>query len=198
MKAAEVGTGFLVVAMLLGASSGCVQKTAITWQTVDLGQTYSIEMPAQPTRKLLTHDTPAGEVKMELFELNVDGGARSYGVSIAELPEVVAEPKGKEIDQRLENAQAGSLANTKARLLKSKKVTRDGYPGRDFTGELPDLAILRSQIYLVDRTVVQTIAVNVNSKDVAQFFDSLKLRDGAGATKRPTTDGKSPTKSNEK
>lgn len=177
----RLGRHYALLAQLLAYASmiGCSPAGAGQWQRTTVGS-FSFEMPGQPMMNSMTQDTPLGEIKYDLYQLAA--GGQEYAFSTIELPAVLAKPQGQELEQRLDSAQAGSLANIKAKLLTSEKVSYEGFQGRDFTGQLPNLNVVRGRQYLIHRTLVQMLAVNVNSRDVTRFFDSFKIiGDRAGA-----------------
>ena len=177
------------LAILVSFSAGCGSRGG-EWQTSTFDHKYSFEMPGEPKTQSVVQDTPAGEVTIVMQILEVDRGRRSYLFNEAELPGLLSDPEGDEIEQRLDGAQAGALANIKAKLLESTKISHDGFAGRDFTGQMADNTIIRSRIYLIHRALVQMVAVNVNSKDVTRFFDSFKMLDHADASQpaKPTAE----------
>jgi len=177
----------LLAALLIGSLllAGCNKpgKPSTTeWKTTTAEGRFSFQMPGSPAVKTQKQDTPAGEVEMKSFDLTVDSGKASYNFMTMDLPAVLGEPKGVEIEQRLEGAQQGAVANVKGKLLESKKVKIVGYPGRDCLVQIPGAGIARLRFALMRRTLFMMEVYNINSKDADRFFASLKLlKDSASA-----------------
>jgi hypothetical protein len=176
VAAHSLAAGALIVAMLTGCSKpGATQNAAAQWKTTVADNRFSFQMPGQPTASIETADSPLGKLDIKLYQLSVDNATRAYAFTATDLPATLSEPKGEEIEQRLEGAQQGGVNNSKGKLLESKKITVAGYSGRDCLIQLPNTSIARMRIVLVHRTIVVMEVINVNSQDADRYFDSLKL-----------------------
>jgi hypothetical protein len=151
------------------------QTTDAEWKRVVIDGKFSIEMPGEPKKSTQTVDTPAGQLTLSMYMLEMNGGSAGFVGAATDFPAVMPEPRGDEIEQRLDGSQQGAADNCKGKLLSSKKIKIDGYSGRDVLIQAPGGLMLRCRIYLVRKTLLQVQAINIDSKEADRFFASMKL-----------------------
>jgi hypothetical protein len=149
---------------------------------------FEVMFPGTPLEQKQIVKTPAGDIIMTVFALELKKGAGSFVVGVSELPPEMV--KAGTEDQRLENARKGAidaLNNTlekgkgkvKPRLEKKVDLPGTRYPGWDLHLEVTPKQHVRTKLYAVQNRLYQLAAVGssefVNSKDSLKFLDSLKL-----------------------
>ncbi|HEX4149259.1 MAG TPA: hypothetical protein VHY20_09740, partial [Pirellulales bacterium] len=160
---------------LASCLAGCSQQHDHSWTTTTVDGRFSFQMPSHPKVEPQKQDTPTGEVSFTLYRLQLENPTQTYAFGNVDLPAVLNEPKGEEIEEKLDGVQQGSVANVKGKVLKSDKIKVAGFAGRDLLIQLPNANIERVRGVLVHRTLIMMEVYNVNSKDADRFFDSLKL-----------------------
>src|SRR5438128_2288100 len=106
--------------------------------------------------------------------VQLPGGAGSYTVIYNDLPDVVSKQPGA-ADVVLETIPQQVKANVPGATLVGdvKKLTQDGYPGRELTLELAGKGSLLVRVFLVKQRVYQVMVGGskdfLASKEAAQF-----------------------------
>jgi len=158
--------------LLLGAAAGTEWKL---FTPKDGG--YSVSLPGEPTEAKQDVKTATGNIEVTFYALEAKDGA--YVVSHSAFPESAL--KGGTDDKRLDNARDGAVASAKGRMKSEKKLTLDGFPGREVVIETDakGMKAVRTRIYAVNKRLFQTLVVGpksfVQGKDATMFLDSFKL-----------------------
>lgn len=145
------------------------------WKTTTVDRTWSIDMPGTPQVQRRTIDTRQGKLELTMYLLELAGNTQAYGANASQLPSSLPDPRGAEIEKRLDNMQAGAVANMKAKVVESRRISFDGHPGREFVAQLADGKFIRQRGYLVQRTLYSLVAANVPVPEAERFFASFKL-----------------------
>lgn len=155
------------------------QTAATSWKafTPENGR-FEVLMPGQPTPRVQSLSTPAGEIKTYFYNVALESGKVNYTVSYVDLPKAAT---GMPANLLL-GAVSGNLAgDDRVKVLDEQTINLGNYPGRELRIESPDKAIVRHRAYLVNGRVYQ-IAVEVPAtqektltSDVERFFNSFKL-----------------------
>ena len=144
---------------------------------------FRILLPREPLKEFVPLGGDFGPLELNWFTTQL--GPQEYGVGYVDLPE----NKLKLYDtSALLNAMNRSAAKTfNGRILSSKAITLDQYPGHEIVleGTSPDSGaekvVVRARIYLVDHRLYEVVQAAPKSQsqlpDVQQFFDSFTLLD---------------------
>jgi hypothetical protein len=163
----------LTLPLVLGASAGGEWKT---FSPKEGG--FSILMPGAPTEDKQDVKTPSGDVTVFFFisELKNEG---SLVVSFSEFPGAAF--NGGTDENRLDSARDGAVLSAKGKLKTEKKITQQGFPGRELIIEIEGKAgsVFHTRIYAVKQRLYQTMAVGskafVSGKECEMFLNSFKL-----------------------
>lgn len=156
----------------------------IEWVKVkDTVSAYSIEFPTTPKKGVQDVSTNKGTVAMHSYTLQTQNDENViYMTSFTTYPESFFKEglDTFEIQNKvLNNSVDGAVANTKGKLLVDKKITFNGYNGRDVKIEISGLYIIRMRTVLVGYKLYLAQVIydkvhdeNENSK---RFFESFEL-----------------------
>jgi hypothetical protein len=149
---------------------------------------FEVSLPGEPAESKNTIKTAAGNIQVVTYEVNhVDG---QYIIGTSDYPEKLM--RTANVDQGLEGSQNGIVTSAKGKLLGSKKIKQDGFPGLEFTYSLnsPEIggkAIGRVRLFLVNSRLYQVFVIaeetKVRSAANDAFFESFKFEPGAAAEK---------------
>jgi hypothetical protein len=153
----------------------------VRWQALTPSNSgFTVLMPGKPTEKSQTIDTVFGQMTLHTFTTSLAQGRGNYTVSYVELPEemaTIAPP-----DVLLETLSNAFSKNDRLKLLNQENLQIEQYPGRELTFEDANQNIVRHRTYLVKRHMYQMAVETPQaretdlSKDVANFFNSFKLK----------------------
>jgi len=136
---------------------------------------YSLVFPGEPAAQDLTDD--AGKYLATMFVLELDNGNVAYMSSFSDLPleRTTAGP-----DQILSDARDGALKSSKGTLVSEKKITLDGFPGRELQISTPNGMTSFVRVYLVKSRLYQSMGVmpkdKIDGKQVRTFLESFRLK----------------------
>jgi hypothetical protein len=139
---------------------------------------FSVSMPTQPTERVQTLNSAAGEINTYLFFTSSNNGSVNYTVSYMDLPQMAASMPENLL---LEAIAGGITGDERIKVLSEKAIKLDSYNGREFRIESPTKAIVQHRTYLVKQRVyqiaVEVPAANANqlSGEVDRFLASFKL-----------------------
>ena len=152
----------------------------VDWQRVaPPGGGFSVLMPGTPVERKQTADSPIGSIGIDTFTLTK--GRDEFTVAFTDYPAAILKSKPEAI---LEGVQIGVEADLRAKVLDERPTSLDGYPGRQYTLELPESklpggGIYKVRAYLVKQRLYQVVAVtpkaNASSTDAEKFFQSFRL-----------------------
>lgn len=134
---------------------------------------YTVSFPADA--KVTTKTQEAGGVSMKFAQ--VEQKDKAYIVMYMDLPEAVKDVPVKNL---LDNAEKGSVKETKGKLLDSKDIEfgKKKYPGREFVVE-KDGSKIRSRIIVVGIRVYVVVVGGpkdyATGKEGDSFLDSFEL-----------------------
>ena len=161
-----------VVVVLAVLLTGCGKKEEIkeTWvEFTSKEGGFSVLMPKEPTMR---KQTAPGSVEVCMFIAEYPVVA--YGVRYNDLPGKVADP-----EKALDDGCAGAVRSSGGMLLTEKKISLDGYPGREIRIKTRDNIIYTARIYVVGQRFYQTIVTVPEGMDISKamkkFMDSFKL-----------------------
>lgn len=135
---------------------------------------YSLSFPGTPTEQDLKGDD--GKFLATMYVLEMDGGNVAYMSSYSDLPlqRTTAGP-----DKILSDARDGALSSAQGTLDSEKKITIDGYPGRELIILTPNGMKSYVRVYLVKSRLYQAMGVmpkeRTDEKQVRTFLDSFRL-----------------------
>ncbi len=137
---------------------------------------FAVALPDAPTETKQRVRTATGHLDVYLFVVEGKDGS-AYVVTYSDLPPEEVRPGAE--DKRLDFAREGAVDNARGKLRSEKKITVDGFPGRDLLIETPKDLAIRMKIIVARRRLYQAMAMGtgrfVHSKDAALFLDSLRL-----------------------
>jgi hypothetical protein len=105
----------------------------------------------------------------------------AYIISATDLPAALVGQGAAQLEQQLDGARSGALANSGAKLTSEKKITLAGkYPGRHIEADVPAKnGKMKMRVYIVGNRLYSMIAVGngswADSADATKFLDSLEL-----------------------
>ncbi|MDX2241426.1 MAG: PsbP-related protein [Leptolyngbyaceae cyanobacterium bins.302] len=139
---------------------------------------FSISMPTQPTERVQTLKTAAGDINTYLFSTTLNSGTVNYTVSYIDLPKGV---ESMPENLLLEAIAGGITGDERVKVLSERTIKLDSYNGREIKVESQNKSIVQHRAYLVKQRIYQ-LAVEVpatsESKlaaDVERFLNSFKL-----------------------
>lgn len=139
---------------------------------------FRVDLPAQPTERVQTVNTAAGDINTYLFSTSLNNGTVNYTVSYMDLPQVAASMPENLL---LEALSGGITGDQRIKVLSERVIKLDNYSGREFKIESPTQSLVQHRTYLVKQRVyqiaVEVPAANVNglAADVERFLSSFKL-----------------------
>jgi hypothetical protein len=138
---------------------------------------FTAVFPGTPTEQKQSVKTAVGTIEMTLYVLDLPKASGSYVIDYSELPEAAVRVGTEE--KRLDNARDGAVASAKGKLKSEKRISLQGFHGRDLVIEVGDKRSVRMRIFAVNNRLYQLLAAGppawVASKDTGRFFDSFKL-----------------------
>ena len=147
---------------------------------------FTVSMPGQPKEDATTVKTAVGEIKVFNFQVEVDEGV--YIVGYSDYPEKFV--RASSPDKMLDGGVNGMMTSSKGTVLSLKKVTRDGFPGRELSytmkGPAGEKALGRAHLLLVNSRVYQVVVVGKESMSKSatadSFLASFKFKPGPALT----------------
>jgi hypothetical protein len=142
---------------------------------------FTVSFPSPPSEVKQAVKTPVGNFEVNIVAVEMPGD-RGYVVTYHNLPDAVSKQPGaaelilETIPQQLKGNTAGATLTGEI-----KKITQDGYPGREFNMKRANNGFLLVRAYLVKNRVYQVIVAGpkemVSSKEAQRFLDSFHLGD---------------------
>ncbi len=162
----------LTVPLLLGTGQPLIPEN---WKLLVSGPgRFSVAMPAAHKEDAQTVTTAtASKLKVSLF-IAIGRDDAAFVVSYCDYPD--KDLKTGSLDQRLNLARAGAVANSGGKLKRETAIELNGHKGRDLAIEKDGETIARMRIYFVERRLYQVMVLGVAPvKDVGSFLDSFRL-----------------------
>jgi hypothetical protein len=135
---------------------------------------FSVRFPGIPSSKTRPVKGVAGEVNLHLVQAQTPDGvyAVAYGDGQS-LP-------NQTIQDRLDSSRDNSISNVQGTLMMEKKITLQGYEGREIKVRAREGMFLDARLIGVsDRTYMIEVVSNSeesrDDKNIHKFFDSFKL-----------------------
>jgi hypothetical protein len=129
------------------------------WKKRDLKQDCrcSIQMPLEPKYDTMPTPTEAGTIQSHMASIDL-GSDTFFAVMWADYP--AAALANRTPDSVLDGARDGAVANVKGKLLAEKKLTANGYPGREIRiGSSDKKFVAIDRLYVVKTRLYQVMAV---------------------------------------
>lgn len=177
MQFAVLAAIILLETMLVLPLRAAAGKTL--WKTVaPKGAGFSIAMPDTPKANKLVEKDKAGAVTTN-YDWSLEGETAYYMVSNQEHPAAVArlvKPDAM-LDEALEGISGGE---NKGKIISFKKITLNGFPGREVKATLPNGVQLQSKFFWVKHRlyIAMTGYPTIDpaaAKDATKFLNSFKL-----------------------
>lgn len=175
------------VILALAVLTQGVQGANPAWQTYSSDEGFSVSLPGNPIEQKAAQPSPAGPID-SVMVIGKAGNTAYVVMKLANtLPITEAQTDPFFRGVRMAQEKLG-------KLIAEKVVTYEGHPGREITlevsGQGGETVVVTSRFYLVSPEVTFTLQVArarsqpaPDPREVAAFFDSLKLM--PGALKRP-------------
>ena len=160
-------------------SGGKSTPTPLVWQPFTPAQGgFTISMPDKPKADVLSTNTAVGVIDLNIFLIEMDDSA--YIVSYADYPESLV--RNNNTDVMLDGARDGAVANVDGKLLAERRITLQGYPGRELLVEAQSKGVqglVRARVYLVGRRLYQMLVAGSEAQfsesDAEIFLNSFQL-----------------------
>lgn len=136
---------------------------------------FSISLPGKPERMVQKVDTPQGVLEFVMYQ----AGSNEIGfiAGYVDYPPKMFEDV--DIEKMLDVARDGAIQNVKGKLKKEKVLDFHGNPGRELEIKVPNKAILKSRIILIDCRLYQVTAISESKRTLnincPKYFDSFKV-----------------------
>jgi hypothetical protein len=143
---------------------------------------FAVAFPSNPKEMKVSQKTPLGNLEVNIIGVDLPGGAGSYAVMYHELPEALAKQPGGP-DLILETIPQQVKANAPGATVTGdiKKITQDGFSGREVNLEIPGKGTGLIRVYLIQNRICQVMVSGskevVSSKDAQRFLDSFRITD---------------------
>jgi len=136
---------------------------------------FAVLLPGTPSYEKQNSSTAVGPIDMHLFSLDLAKDA-AFMIMYSDYPDVIAQAPA---DKVLDGGRDGALANTKGRLVAEESMSLDGFPGREFTIDIPGKGMMKLRAYLVRQRLYQIMAVGtkerIDHEDTAKYLTSFRL-----------------------
>ena len=150
---------FLAVFLFVGCTT--TQKPAELKNFTSEDGRFSILLPDTP--KFETHNLSSAVGPVVSKSYIVDDLDMSYGVTYTDYPSDVVERTDPQ--KMLDGARDGGISNSHGELVTEKNISLNGYPGREMTISVRDIAV-RSRVYIVKNRLYSVLA----SGPIAQLY----------------------------
>jgi hypothetical protein len=136
----------------------------------------AIQFPGAPQEQKQKVPSAAGELDATMYLLESEGGAGAYLLMCNDYPKDLVDKAAA--DKVLDGARDGSAKQMDGKVIGEKKITVNGFPGREIeidTGEFRYVA----RLVLAKARLHQAVAMSKTDKqkpaDTRKFLDSLKI-----------------------
>ncbi len=173
---------FIALTILCNIYASIAQENE--WVKVkDTIAAYIVEYPSAPEKGADDVPTEKGVVKMNTYTLQTEGDENLiYMTSFTEYPASFFENGLDTTDEQqkvLDGSVNGAVTNTKGKLVSDRKISFNGYQGRDIKIEVSGLYIIHMRTILVGYKLylAQVIyeKINEDNENAKRFFNSLDL-----------------------
>ena len=126
---------------------------------------FKVKLLGNPTETSTTIESSLGKIRRHTFTFGA--GFATFLVSYSDLPVILAEPD--QVKEFLDHMHEGEVSFVQGKLLSMTEIELDGYPGRDFIVETPNLKF-RMRYYLVGQRFYQIAASTLTAGFLAADF----------------------------
>ena len=130
---------------------------------------FKVKLLGNPTETSTTIESSLGKIRRHTFTFGA--GFATFLVSYSDLPVILAEPD--QVKEFLDHMHEGEVSFVQGKLLSMTEIELDGYPGRDFIVETPNLKF-RMRYYLVGQRFYQIAASTLTAGFLAADFQRAK------------------------
>jgi hypothetical protein len=135
-----------------------------------------VSMPGTPKSETRTQASPLGPIEAQLFQVHGDRKSLIYGIGISDYPPSVSLRTAE--DPFFNEGRTALLERVGGKLRREKRITLDGYPGREWEIDVSN-KLLVTRIYLADRRMyyswVEGVDLQTASANIQKFFDSFQF-----------------------
>jgi hypothetical protein len=166
---------YLAVTRLLPAVR---QETApLAWRDF-VAPGFKADMPGKPKYTQQVQQVGADRLQVQTYEVSLRSPARSFGITYSDYPAHVI--RATPAEARLNGARDGAVKAVRGRLRSEKRLTLNGFPGRELEIEVGGKGAAVTRLYAVDsRMFILTVGgpdVKPDDPDVKRFLDSFQLQ----------------------
>jgi hypothetical protein len=139
---------------------------------------YSASFPGQPQEKDQSVKTQVGELKFSLTSYGDNASKRAYATTSAKYP---VKPSEYDVEKGLDGARDGQAKNTNATITNEKKISLNGFSGREITLKGANGGAMKTRLFIDPKgpTLYQALVVaedgNLNFPEADTFLNSLAL-----------------------
>lgn len=178
-----------IVAQIVLVAAGNAQKKPFVLETED----FKITFKSEAEKSVENVDTEAGPLSMNMHILESNNEADSVYVFMIMNTfypkEQIHSDKKEMLAQFFDNAINGGVKNVNGKIISTKSLSNNGFPGKEavveFALDEATMANIRMIIYLVENQMImlQTVstAEATNSKEITDFLASFTIKKKAAA-----------------
>lgn len=145
------------------------QQTAVTWKEFSSAAgRFKVALPGNPTETSQTTESRLGKIDRHTF--TYVAGFATLIVTYSDFPIALNEPG--EIRKFLDHMHEGEVASAQGKLLSMTEIELDGYPGREFVVETPNLRF-RMKYFLVGQRFYQIAVSTQTDSFITAYLQNL-------------------------
>lgn len=167
-------------AALLFVSVPAFAESKFSWRTETFNDTLSLKVPGPVTKTEEKVPTEVGEITATIWMYEASN-ENAWMVGMNDYPKGVLHVDPNVV---LDGARDGAVGNVNGKLLSEKKITVDGWPGRELVIAAEGLKT-HARVVLVGDRLVQALVVtaedSTQTADVRTYLDSMKILKAKGA-----------------
>jgi len=140
---------------------------------------FEIQTPITLKEESQSTPTAAGNIMLHMYTGETND--RAYVVGYADYPAALV--KMNDPQKLLDGARDGNIGSFQGKIVEEKKITIDGFPGRELTvdARLKNTidANMRARFYIVNNRLYQIMVIGekgkISTTDMDSFLQSFKL-----------------------
>jgi len=166
----------LIVIVGLCIATG-VAHADTAWKELKSARCKSAALfPGTPQEQKQKVPSEVGEIEATMYLLEAEGGVGAFLLMCNDYPKDLAEKAAP--DKVLDGARDGSAKQMEGKVVSEKKITVNGFPGRELeiaTSEFRYFARLVLAKHRLHQAVIMMKTDKVKPEDTRKYLDSLKV-----------------------